>query len=87
MSTAFISSYVLERWNVSTIHRQSSACIDPQPWYYETIIWEWNKETRSRGAMLWQLDSGSFPESALRAHADYCAQLATTGTLKEETTT
>jgi hypothetical protein len=84
VSTPFISSYVLEKWNVSTIHRESSVMISSPPWYYETIVWEWDKEARRRGKMLYQFDHGNSPECASRKHAECCGQLVTTGAIKED---
>ena len=37
-------------------------------WYYETIIWEWNPETKKRGRLLKTEDSGSGETRALTSH-------------------
>lgn len=46
-----ISTLVGNSWRVSTIYRQCSSeyCDN---WYYETIIWEWNKIEHALGKML-----------------------------------
>lgn len=31
---------------ISTIYRQSSACINNPPWYYETMIWHYDPENK-----------------------------------------
>lgn len=76
MSESLIQSYVQNRYFVSTIYRESSICMIPAPWYYETIVWTWDRETRKRGAMLDQYDSGSSPKYAIRHHAQICEGLA-----------
>lgn len=48
MSEKLIQSYVKDRWFVSTIHRQSSATANPDGWYYETMVWNWNAEAKER---------------------------------------
>lgn len=68
-----IQSYVREKWFVSTAFRKSS--IDEITWYYETILWEWDKETKQRGELLQTFDSGIFPGTALREHAKICSEL------------
>jgi len=72
-----IQSYVREKYFVSTIWRDSS---DPQPGaqkFYETMVWEWDKETRKRlPKILEQHDSGMFPDLAIEHHAKICVRLA-----------
>jgi len=70
-----IQSYVLRRWFVSTAYRRSSVCMLDPPWYYETIIWEWDEEARMQGEMLAVKDSGSYPEMAAKNHAGICVNL------------
>lgn len=72
------SSYVRHNarwWNVSTIYRESSALVSDL-WYEETIVWEWNPETKVRGAML---ACGSKP-----GHAATVASLISNGELPTE---
>jgi hypothetical protein len=71
---SLIQSYI-PGFFVSTIYRQSSAAMAYAPWYYETIVWEWDAHDKERGAMLDQQDSGSCISVALRSHADICAAL------------
>jgi len=75
MTKALIQSYVMQKWFVSTIHRQSSVMTESPPWYYETIIWEWDAETRKTGAIVSTEDSGSWPEVAAKRHATICVNL------------
>ncbi len=44
MSTAFMQTYILKKWLVSTIRRRSSSRINPCM-YYESLVWELDKET------------------------------------------
>ena len=53
---------------VSTIYRQSSVAIEIPPWFYETMVWEWNPETRKRGFLIAQYDNGGYKDSALMKH-------------------
>ena len=62
-----IQSYYREKYFISTAYRRASITI-AEVWYYETIIWEWDKETKERGEMLSMEDSGIMPRSALENH-------------------
>lgn len=53
---------------ISTMYRQSSAALNPS-WYYETIIWEWDRSTKARGEMLHTEDSGGNAVTAHHRHA------------------
>ena len=72
-----IQSYVLDKFFVSTAYRQSSAAVSNPPWYYETIIWEWDKETNKLGCLLNTIDSGSGAIQATKNHAGICVRLVT----------
>ena len=63
-----IQSYVKDKWFVSTIYRQSSVAMSDPPWFYETIVWEWDAATRNRGALI-------HSTSGLQAHFDICRKL------------
>jgi hypothetical protein len=39
MSLQHLSTNIKGIYTVSTIYRQSSAMMDPAPWYYETFVW------------------------------------------------
>ena len=67
-----IQSYVLEKFFVSTAYRQCSAVIESPPWYYETIVFTWDKETKKTNGILEVLDSGSEPSDALVSHNNTC---------------
>ncbi len=68
-----IQSYVADRWFVSTILRASSA-MEGGP-YFETIVWDWDSETKDRGKLLEIEDSGMSPEHASASHANICQSL------------
>ena len=69
-----IQSYVVELFFVSTAYRQSSSAINPC-WYYETMVFQWDKETRKTGDIV-HMDEHSFPEGAIRNHFEICRKLA-----------
>ena len=70
-----VQTYVADRWFVSTIYRQSSACMNNPPWYYETIIWEYDPETRKRGRMYQTSGSHYGAVVAMKAHAAICVTM------------
>lgn len=71
-----IQYYVQDKYFVSTIHRQSSALLaQGEIWYYETLVWKWNSETKDRGALLDSYDSGWTIALALANHARVCKEL------------
>ena len=72
-----IQSYVLNKYFVSTIHRESSVWEYDNDWYYETIVWEWDDETRKRGKMISQDYSGAVEIDALEEHFTICKKLMT----------
>ena len=39
---------------VSTIERDSSAAVSPPPRYFETLVWEYDRATGERGAIVGQ---------------------------------
>jgi len=76
MSKSLIRSYVADKYFVSTIYRQSSACMESPPWFYETIAWEWQLETGRGEVLRGPVDSGNWVESALESHFNVCRDLA-----------
>ena len=82
-STTLIQSYVLKKWFVSTIHRESSVMESPPPWFYETLVWEWNAETRERGELLYQAGGSHYESGGLLDHFEVCKQLTETGSYRE----
>ena len=73
MSEKFIQSFVKDEYMVSTIYRESSAMIEPPAnWFYETIVWKWDKKEKTRGDLLEQFDSGTYPEKAIENHMEIC---------------
>lgn len=75
-SVGLIQSYVQDHYFVSTAYRRSSAMLNPQGWYYETIVWNWNPETKERGEIVDSRDCGVNRLTALACHAAICASLA-----------
>lgn len=65
---------------VSTIERDSSAVEIPTQRFMETIAWEYDYETQSRGKIVAQAGDGC----ALEQHFDVCGQLHRTGEYTEE---
>ena len=82
---ALIQSYVKGRWFVSTIYRQSSAALNPDGWYYETMVWDWNAERREREPnFIAQYDSGLTEPHAMAHHLSICQSLPHSLTSNEE---
>lgn len=69
-----ISSYVLNRYNVSTLLRKSSCALWTKP-YFETIVWEWDSEQRKRGKILSEHDHGDDVTQAAKKHLAICVSL------------
>jgi len=85
MSKPFMQSYVVQKWFVSTIHRKSSAMIEPPvPWFYETIIWEWDAETGKTGKLVSMRESGRGSIGAAKRHAAICCNLVKAAIAKAE---
>ena len=61
-----ISSYLLNKYNISTGYRQGSDIYGT--WYFETIIWEWDDKIKDRGKMITIEYSGKNIKTALAAH-------------------
>ena len=74
-SCKLIQSYVKEKYFVSTAYRSSSAMVLPEMWYFETMVWDWNSETKQRGDWIIQEDSGTFESEAMDNHAKICRDL------------
>lgn len=78
-----IQSYVFyedKAFFVSTIERDSSAMLGPGR-YYETIVWEWDTETRERGKIICQ--EGTH-KGDLKQHFLICKVLRVTGKWPED---
>lgn len=65
---------------VSTINRQSSAIFYYSRIYAETLVWEWNPETRQRGDLIGQ---DEHCEDSLFAHQRMVQRLFDTGKCEE----
>lgn len=63
-----IQSYYLDKYLISTVFRRAS--VPGEIWYYETIVWEWDKDTKERGKILLTEDSGSGKVMAMNNHFD-----------------
>jgi hypothetical protein len=66
-STAFMQTFILKKFMVSTIRRRSSAALNPDAWYYETFVWELN-EKGERGKLIDESASPDYEHSALLHH-------------------
>lgn len=60
---------------VSTIDRDSSAAVVNMR-YAETLVWEWDEETRKRGQLVAQDEDG---EGSIRAHQTMVERIHLTG--------
>jgi ATP phosphoribosyltransferase regulatory subunit HisZ len=79
MAEKLIQSYVKDKWFVSTMYRQTSAAFASELWYYETMVWNWNAETREREPnFIAQYDSGLTEKAAMEHHMRVCALLPVT---------
>ena len=74
MTEKLIQSYVLERYFVSTAYRRASTA-EPM-YYYETIVWEWDKDTKERGEIIETADSSGYYKVALENHLSICQKLS-----------
>ena len=66
-----IQSYVLEKFFVSTIYRQSSVN-GHDLWYYETCLFEWDSKTRKTGSLIDTYESGITEYDAIDNHLVVC---------------
>jgi hypothetical protein len=70
------------RWFfVSTINRRSSAMTETELWYAETLVWEWNPETRKRGRMVGQCEGA---RNSIVTHQEVMGQLYHYGKLVDQ---
>ena len=73
ISETIIQSYVLRKWFVSTIERDSSACVsNPPPRYWETMVWRWDDEAKIRTVRIHEAEG-------FNAHTDICKTLLRKG--------
>ena len=66
-------SYIVDKFFVSTAYRRAST--PDEIWYYETIVWSWNRETKKRGEIIITRDAGTFYEQAAKCHFEVCVSL------------
>ncbi len=84
MSDKVMQSYV---WHdgkcffVSTINRESSEVLAYGHRYAETMVWEYDPETRERGDLVGQFDG---VEGTIGTHVSVCRKLNDTGSVKDE---
>lgn len=59
---------------VSTLYRRVTPGIQPPlPWYYETLVWEYDRKTGKRANLLWDEQVATdFPRIAMNQHAAIC---------------
>lgn len=72
-----IQSYVLEKFFISTAYRKCSADIPREIWYYETIVFSWDRETRGITGVVEITDSGSDTMDAFAIHNSICRRYLT----------
>ena len=60
-------TYLKGKYFISTIYRQSSAMVE-DCWYFETMAWEWDDKTKTRGSIVEMDDSGISEEMAMDNH-------------------
>jgi len=72
-------AYKEKHFFVSTINRRSSAALAYGGLYAETMAWEWNPATNTRGSCVGQDASG---EDSLMAHKRVCENLRTHGVVE-----
>lgn len=84
MGTKLIQSYVCDKFMVSTIHRESSASVNPPLWFYETLGWEWDTKTKRRGKWIIEKNSGNTKARALKSHFGICHRLANKELIQDE---
>mgnify|MGYP003613822819 CR=1 FL=1 len=60
-------TYLKGKYFISTIYRQSSAMIE-DCWYFETMAWDWDDKTKTRGSIVEMDDSGISEEMAMDNH-------------------
>ena len=65
---------------VSTINRESSAALAYGATYAETMVWEWDEETKTRGKLLWQGEAGT---DSLFTHNRVVKRFEETGSCEE----
>jgi hypothetical protein len=58
-------SFLKDKFFISTIYRESS-CLGAG-WYFETMAWEWNKETQKKGSII-KIDESYSEETAINTH-------------------
>jgi hypothetical protein len=77
INTRIIQTYVTHKgkeYFISTINRESSSMYGGI--YAETLVWEWDRETRERGDLVGQ-DEGS--RDSIRAHLQMVERIFKTG--------
>jgi len=81
MSQQVMKSYVHHDdkvFFVSTINRESSSMFGGM--YAETMVWEWDPETRERGVFVGQ---GEGPMGSIYNHQSICQQLFNHGSIDQ----
>ena len=77
MNKRLCQSYVShngQEYFISTINRESSAMYGGV--YAETLVWEWDRETRKRGKIVGQAEG---PKDSIYAHIQMIEKIYSTG--------
>ena len=80
-SDKFIQSHVYSskhgEFFISTCYRQSSAMLNPDNWYYETLAWKWVNSARTDWVAA---NGGAITKTgAYKQHIEVCRQLEANG--------
>ena len=73
LSKKVLQSYIYSEsgnFFISTCYRRSSAMLNPDGWYYETLVWELN-DKNERGKIVDENSAMSLKE-AIKKHYNYC---------------
>lgn len=82
----FLQTYVYrenESFFVSTAYRHSSAALNSDGWYYETLAWELLGISQVRGKIIADNSGAISEEGAINQHFEVVRQLQKTGEFKE----
>lgn len=80
-----ISTYLPTKGvNISTGYRESSICTQTPPWYFETIVFEFDPMTRERGKILHMQDSGDSEFVAFTSHMQLVERVIKGQSFEEE---
>lgn len=62
---------------VSTAYRNWGISVAPDLWGYETLVFEWSRDEKETGKLLYSDDSGSRDTAAYERHANIVYRIIT----------